>query len=441
MNWTIIYSPFCTLLVVLFIKYFFGVKKHYFHSYSKNYCINNKLALSLLVLCTGFVFLGNTLTFIRFGILFILLIYSISFNKLDLFTKSPISDSYFIFYIWIAITFIYSEGRYEGLMMLVKLAFPFLFLILGYNSITKKEDFIIVLKYVCNALVICIITIGIEPIGNITRIIVGKEFFDENGSYFCATLSSIPLSLFYLTHKKKYLLLALSCFLPSLTYIRRASLMAACISFSIFLLSKYKIKAILPLSLFVIIGITIVFTVPDIKQRVFGGDKGNADITLKELRKNGNITENINTSGREKIWSIIINKFYQGNEVMGCGLGTMKAFLVSDKNPDKKAFQILHNDYLHLLCESGIISIILWAIFVLTIFRSVIQSFIKKEILWIKLSGIIALCSFSSILFIMFFANVISTPFLFIIPFTFIGFYMKLKKIYGKNMSNSTNIK
>lgn len=429
MNW-IVYSPFCLVLILLFIKYLFFKKRQKVSLYNDTYYINNKMVLCILMLSTSFVFLENSLTFVRVGSFFILLIYSILTKKINVSIKSPIVSSYVIFYCWIMITFIYSEGIYEGIMMLVKLAFPFLFLFLGYNAICKKEDYFIMLKKVSIAIVVCIITIGIQPIGNITRLILGRYFFDENGSYYCAVLSSIPLCLFFLTHKKKYLLLALCCFLPSITYIRRAALIATSISFCVCLFSKYKKKAIFPFVLLAASIVVVTFSVPEIKERVFGGDKGKVNITLSDLGNTKNISESINTSGREKMWSIVLDKFYKGNEIAGCGLGTMKSYLTSDKNPHRNVFQILHNDFLHLLCESGIVSLILWFFFTITIFNSVIQSFIKKEDLWVKLSGVIALSSFCSILFIMSFANVISAPFLFIIPFILIGFHIKLKYLY-----------
>ena len=388
--------------------------------YKCNTLRNNPPYLVFLLFFIISFFSLNTLY--RNILLFSFLISLLLFKKYISFpiNKYPITI-YYLFIIWCFITLSYSSGLLFGLLMILKLVIPIAFFYIGYNYIFNKDDFEQLLLTSKRPLfILLLLSIAFYPI---ERFMLDATLIDVYGF---SILLCIPLSMHLLIKSRNTIIETILFLVPSFLYGRRTAIGAAIISYSAFLIARFKWKAILQIVCMLFASVILILSVPQLKTRFFGGDKGDISrLSNKELITS---TDHLSTSGRAYFWALVIKKFYKGHEIVGSGLGTMKSYIESDSNKNRKAFEILHNDHLHILIETGIVGLLLWLLFYFAVIIQGVYYYIHSEDEIIKVS---AMCMVSSVLalsFFMYFTNVLSTIYHIAIVFMFIGMFQKLKE-------------
>ena len=397
-------------------------------TYNKRISNNDKVIniLSLFIFANFFYFsqqIDNTIYFILLGALLIFQIKSLGFNNY--------LRIYLIFLLYSTLTLSYSQSIVEGLKMILKFILPILFLIIGYSTIINKDTFIKFL-YKSKKYFIPLSIISCLPalLADFTKEYQIFRSWVAGNAYSCTLLACIPLSLYCLTKNKKYLINSIIMGTPAFALIRRAAIGGYFIIISTYLYMRKGIRSILILSFCLITFISIILAVPSMRERFFGGDKG--DVTQKSNSEILSSTDNISTSGREFMWAYVIEKFYVGNEIKGCGLGSMKKFLRDNTEGESAHFEILHNDHLHILIETGLIGIILYELFYVVIIFSSFKIMVNREkdpVL--RISAMCSLAMTLALIFFMYFGNLLSVPFSISIPYLFIGFFLKLNKIHN----------
>jgi len=342
----------------------------------------------------------------------------------------------FLFYSFFNFLFL-SEGYYYGMMMLYKLSLPLLFLLCGYNLISCREDYISLLKRICQ-LIPLVAVLSSYPISLLQQYIspVFKSWCAGDAELFCI-LFIIPISYYIITNNKNILYRCLYCCLPSLTMIRRTVLGAQVLSSAVYVTYKTGFRAVFIVTILSIIVFLSVIRIPQFSTRLFGD---NADL-VKELSVTDfvEISKYIDTSGRTAAWDLVTDMFYKNNEVWGCGLGTMKTFLRSGQDQDMKEFEMLHNDHLHLKIELGKVGYTFFIIFFIVSVLSYI-----KDLRTIKHDSIIIASSIASlsmticVFFCMFFSNMLSQVYEICMCFMFIGIHLRLKRMTYYAPSNLT---
>lgn len=383
--------------------------------------MGNIKILSLFVTASFLYFTSPIRNIIYFFFVIILLL---QIRKKIVFV-API-NIYLIFLAYGCLTLTYSNSLKYGIMMVLKLVLPLLCYLIGYATVDSKEKFI---KFLClsNKYFIVLALLCSEPIVSTfkphMKIFVSWE---SGNTYIFAILLCIPLALYALTNNKKYLIESLIFSLPYITLIRRACFGAAVISSSIFLFFKKGLKAIIPICLGLLFVIIATLYIPSVRDRVFGGDKGDVSgMSNTELLS----TDNISSSGRDFMWEYVIEKFYVGNEIWGCGLGSMKSFLRNNVKGETEHFEMLHNDHLHILIETGNVGIILYSLFFITVIFKAFNVLRRENIDYVvRVSALCSLMSMSSTLFCMYYGNLLSE--LSAIGFSFLltGIFFKLDK-------------
>ena len=88
---------------------------------------------------------------------------------------------------------------------------------------------------------------------------------------------------------------------------------------------------------------------------------------------------------------------------------------------------MMHNDYLQIICDTGLVGITLFIIFYLSIiFKVTSHVILRRSSHLVKLTGIMALSSMAGIAFCMYFDNVVSNSMQsMVMPYIFLGFFLK----------------
>ncbi len=345
------------ILCVLSLKYIFASQKLVKHPFDgkQKFPVTGMQYFFLFTLLTGILSLGNlSATRLLFTIIFCLLTIFYDRNKP---VFSIVTVLYSIFLFWLLCAILYSPVKNYGFRVFLKYLSPFLMLILA-SKVTSSAVFSYkAIKYVffvgiCGTLYILVFS-RIPVIDQLT----GGVFW-----WFPAILDFLPvaiciaLSYFSLLKKKKYIWFALLFILPSLVTTNRTGLLAASISVTIYSVVRYKIKSI-P---YVIIGLAIFFGtvlyVPAFRDKMF-----RKAMTTEEIMENKETltTDDIDSNGRFAMWEWSLAHYYEGKELTGSGLGVLQEVFYSLNHPFG-TIRIVHNDYVQLLCDTGLIGLILY---------------------------------------------------------------------------------
>lgn len=384
--------------------------------YSEHFYVNNAFYLLWLFITTTMIEYQNNVLFWGIYIIFILLVLKI--NRYVHIAKP--CWLYYLFIFWAICTLFYSKHLYSGIMMIVKLSMPLLF----YNLTQKAIDNTQSVWFLFEKIVTCLYVYAM--LGVISKL-TGEYL--STFHYFGMPLSAITLALYWKTRKIKYIVLFFMSMIPPCIYLKRTPLLGIGCSTFLFLYCLYRIKAIIPVALIAILGIFIIFHIPGFKERIFSINVV-SDIDFIELF-NWDIFNYISSSGRYEMWNFVIEKFYIGNKIEGCGLGTLKGFLSSPLNENQATFTLLHNDWLHLLCETGLIGTILLAAFFIRFLLKTLKYSNPKYPKDIRL--ISACCSgvIISTNIHMYFENCVNSI-IFFMPLIFYAMFVTVIKSYEK---------
>ena len=247
-------------------------------------------------------------------------------------------------------------------------------------------------------------------------------------SYYGMGICTIPAYMFIKTKKKKYVFQLLICLLPAFVLVKRTPLLGISVSMMVFSMLMYKWKAIIPSVLAVIIGIVIIVNVPSFRGKLFYDGES---VSISDFSRSGEIAEKVNVNGRLVFWSIVWDKYFQKSPYLGAGQGSVKAYLQSDKNEYKMTFSLMHNDWLLILCEQGMIGVLLLLVFFGGLLRRCIKYSAKRYPRDLRLMSAACAGSVVSTMNHMFFENcmntfIVSTSFVF---YALLNVYIRRYKI------------
>lgn len=420
------------LFALWYVYYSFNIYNRRTLSCVKNPCgsvpypLNRNLHFLLFSIATAMLFLGP-FSLAKYAYSIVILIFII-FTSLQL-KFEQIVYTYLLFILWCSFSLLHSTDKMQGVMMLIKYTLPLLYLWLGYNAINDKESFLILLKKTNIFMIIYALLIGgftLKVLPFLYNLLLYKSggLFIAYASLadFFSALFVVPLTLYIIYKKKVYLVSATWILLSTILETVRTGLGGIALATSFFALVIYKLKAIPYILLFAILTLSTIFLVPSFKEKMFVDTQSST-----QLYKNGGFDlDNIQSNGREAIWKINLAKFYKPNPITGSGLGNSVEY-----TKENFTVKLIHSDYVQILCDTGLIGIILFALFFLfTFFKIGYYTFFIKDD-FILLSGAMALGSCAGTFFSMAFDNVVTySQQAFIFPFVFIGIFLKAIDLY-----------
>ena len=310
---------------------------------------------------------------------------------------------YAIYILWLVIGMAYSPAPSYGFRVILKYLYPFLIMLFASAIVRDKEIFF---KAALGARIIALIAL-IFTLSHLEHIIAPGVFWYGTAkaiNYISISIFSVAL-FFYTNQKKVNAFYSILFILPCFIWVFRTSIVGTGIALMTFALFKYRLKA-LPLILgMLVVGVILVFSVPSLKEKMFFNEN---NTTISSLESNEITINDINTNGRTAVWEWSLNNFYHKNELVGCGTGNLQEVFYSLKHPFG-TIKIVHNDYVQILCDNGLIGIILFGLsFILIIIHSYIVFSNKKYDTAIHICAIVAGASTAGILITLFTDNVVN---------------------------------
>ena len=391
------------------------------------YLLSRNMYFVIFTVCTAPVFLHGISLF-KYALWFVALLILLFVGRVRM-KFEIVTAMYSIFFLWLCYTMTYTTVLRDGMMLLIKYSLPMLFLWLGYSAIHNEKDLIIFLKVVNVAACIYCLFIGGQGCKLMPWLYFGPigGLFIKYGGFadYLTSIFIVPILLYWLTKEKKYILCALWMVLSTVLESVRTGMGGMVLVFAVALLLKNKVKAIPGLLVAGGLFLGVVLFVPEVNEKFFGDDAGTVSAT-DIVQGDAMSMENINTNGRTAMWEMILEECYSGNEIIGAGLGESMRFL-KDWSKRTNGPAIMHNDYVQIISDTGIVGIILIALFyVVFLLKGISYVVLKRSSPCVKMTGIMALSSMAGIAFSMYYDNVVSHSMSsLVMPFIFLGFFLK----------------
>lgn len=392
----------------------------------EHYLLSQNMYFVIFTMCTAPIFLGS-LALLKYGLWFVAMLVLLFAGKVRI-KFEFMTVMYSIFFLWLCYTMTYTSVPRDGAMMLIKYVLPMLFLWLGYSGLRYEKDLILFLKVVNVAACIYCGFMGgfaatfIPPLyGFCMGIFITYAGFAD----FLTSIFVIPIMLYWLTKEKKYIYCALWMVLSTVLQSVRTGMGGMLLVFCTALLLKNKAKAIPGLAVAGAMFLGVILFVPSVNEKFFGEDAGS--ISASDIVQGNALSqENIQTNGRSETWEMIMEQFYKGHEVKGSGLGMSTAYL-KDLYVKTGSVALLHNDYVQIISDTGIVGIVLIVLFYIAILlKGITYVIVKRSSSRVKMTGIMAVSSMAGIAFSMYYDNVVSHSMSsLVMPFIFLGFFLK----------------
>lgn len=429
-----------SLFIIIFIwvcrTYISDKKKFRLVEYNPGepYLLSRNMYFTIFTVCTAPLFL-EPFALLKYGLWFAGIFLLIFTNHVRMKLES-VMTLYLVFFFWLCLTMTWTTAPRDGYMMLVKYFIPIEFLWLGYSSLRNEKDLVVFLKVVnAAACVFCFIC------GGFTNKVIESLYIFSMGicttyagfSCFLVSVFIVPIILYWLTKENKYIYCALWMLLSPILQSVRTGIGGMFLVFVVAVYLRYKQRSLPALFFAGAVFVGVILFVPGVNEKFFGEDAGT--VTGEEIVTGNALSlDNIEMSGREYMWERIKDNCYYGNEVFGGGLGTSGCFQ-KDYGKATQGLQMMHNDYLQIICDTGLVGISLLTIFYIAFIIKVIAHVVlRKSTVLVKLTGIMALSSMFGIGFAMYFDNVVSNSMQsLIMPFIYWGFFFKALDIEGKD--------
>lgn len=311
---------------------------------------------------------------------------------------------FLIFLSWLVIGIFYTPNFEFGIRMILKYIYPFLFCLFTSVVVSDKEVF---LKCAFNArwAGLAAFIIAITP-GNFyifRGVLWNNPAIVTN--FICLCMFSLAMAYYASAkYRIKNILWTIFFILPSFYWVIRTDIFGIGLALSTFFFLKYKFKALPLIAAVGCLGLAAMFYVPQVKAKMYYRPD---EVTITDFLT-GNVDENnINTSGRKKGWEDVQANFFENHELTGSGTGRVQTYFYTEVSGWQRGGQ-LHNDFLVLLCDNGLIGLLLFVIAYLAIALHCLIIYSRSESKIVRICALTAGASLIGIMVTMYSDNTIS---------------------------------
>jgi O-antigen ligase len=280
---------------------------------------------------------------------------------------APDTRWYVLFLGFGALTLGFSPVPLDGARLLLKLAYPLLVFLAVLTVARRREDLERLMDwtlagavFVALVMVPVLLALGAYAFTAGGRLEAQGGALHQNGlSFYMLLMMVIALTRFAVRAQHRYLALAGLFGLVLILTQTRITLLALVVTFgaaSLFMAWRGKDYR-LPLGALLVGLLVGLPLLPIVLERTFGTipDPGELWALLTDPVE---LYHRMNLQGREIIW-YVVGQAFLANPVFGTGLGTSTAYVVATLDPSSPG--VVHNEYLRLAADTGLIGIVLFA--------------------------------------------------------------------------------
>lgn len=261
---------------------------------------------------------------------------------------------YLFYLLWILFGLIYSPAPEYGLRVFLKYIYPFLVLTFS-SKIFRSEDLLLKVIFVIRKIGLVVIVIYFAT-PFVLSFFPGVIWYPTALAIHFIFLSILSMALYDLRNKTSDRIIGILFLVPCVIWIFRTSILGSMVALSLFFFMKYRLRS-LPYFVFVgAIFISIFLFFPSVKSKMFNKDFDGEQVLQGERKIDKN---DIDSNGRFEMWEWSLNNFYENNKLEGSGSGTLQAVFYKRK-AEEGTVGIVHNDYVQILCDNGLIGLILY---------------------------------------------------------------------------------
>ena len=314
---------------------------------------------------------------------------------------------YTLFFLWMIVGLFYTSSTIFGIRVILKYLYSFLIIIFASAVVYNKEvayKGIIFSRYVA---IVCVLALMIPSIGNI--LFRGVFWYATGSAINFIGVAMMSSALYFYGGKKTInLLLAIAFCIPCFIWVFRTSIAGTFVATSVFLFFRYKIGSLPMITGMLILAVSAVFFIPSLHDKMFV--KGD-EVTLENFTKGDVETEDINTNARSTMWEWALSNNYKGKEMIGSGTGHLQEVSYSDAFAEFShggSRGIVHSDYVQMLCDNGLIGIVLFGLSFLSMIIHCFIVFTRKHSTAVKICAISAGSTIAGVLFTLYSDNVVN---------------------------------
>lgn len=352
----------------------------------------------------------------------------------------PAAFYYSLYLAWLLISMFLTPYRGYGFRVFAKYLLPFLMMMFAAKAVETPNVLVKGVKYV---FVIFEIELFYSMLHRIGLEIIFSFWASHIFWWQPAILDSfsvllpVVITAYIIYRDKQYLfLIPLMILISVLGYVVRTGLVAMFISAVMMVVFRYKWKSLPVLFLVFMLGISSVVFIPKVRNKMFY-----REMTATELVNNFDrlTIDDINSNGRFAMWEVLLDRLYLKNPIRGHGIGSTQHDMYEELKELFGGLEVPHNDYIQILCDTGLIGFFLYLIMILSLVLHSYALYNDQNLsLECRYAAFIAGTSICGMAAAMMTDNVVNyTMTTLVYPFTFYGIAIALKHMEMQNVQRN----
>lgn len=272
---------------------------------------------------------------------------------------------YGVFLLWCIYRMVDTPSVGYGVRNLLKILYPFMVMLLARKAARQGHLGVYLVPMIGATLIISIFTSGLsEKVPYLVYNPFTWGLFWPRATFADHAAIMVGVILVVLWAYKGYMparsrklygMGVVWLILSPLVVANRTGLLATSAAISGYAIARYRAKALPAIAGLFLLGVAVFVLVPELRGSTFYNEDS---VEFSNVLRGEIDTSNIDSSGRFAMWEDLLERFYEPDPLMGSGLGAVQEHLYS--SPFGSDLKVAHSDYVTLLCDVGLIGLILY---------------------------------------------------------------------------------